>query len=138
VENGPWTAEEEQKLVDLVQQFGASWKHIATFFHSRTDINIKSRWQLRQRRMRKEAARKVVGKSESGRPMMRCDPLPVLPLQQGSVPPVPENAPAAPVVQGVNDGDLPDGALDQAAMSDLWASLMFGEYGGMESADSWF
>jgi hypothetical protein len=61
VRNGPWTPQEEQLLTELVRQHGSSWKRIATFFPSRTDINVKSRWQLMQRRMRKEALGRVSG-----------------------------------------------------------------------------
>lgn len=54
VVNGPWTAEEEDLLVKKYNEFGPSWKQIATFFPTRTDINIKSRWHLRERRLKKE------------------------------------------------------------------------------------
>lgn len=55
VVNGPWTAEEEELLVEKYKEFGPSWKQIATFFPTRTDINIKSRWNLRERRIKKES-----------------------------------------------------------------------------------
>jgi hypothetical protein len=53
--NGPWTAEEEQLLVRKYKQFGASWKRIATYFKGRTDINVKNRWLLMQRRTYRES-----------------------------------------------------------------------------------
>jgi hypothetical protein len=53
VGNGPWTPDEEQLLVDKVHEFGPMWTHIATFFPTRTDINLKSRWKLMQRRLSK-------------------------------------------------------------------------------------
>lgn len=55
VVNGPWTYEEEELLVKKYEELGPSWKLIATFFPSRTDINIKSRWNLRERRLKKES-----------------------------------------------------------------------------------
>ncbi|KAK8838853.1 hypothetical protein M9Y10_032895 [Tritrichomonas musculus] len=55
VVNGPWTLEEEELLVKKYEELGPSWKQIATFFPSRTDINIKSRWNLRERRLKKES-----------------------------------------------------------------------------------
>jgi hypothetical protein len=55
VQNGPWTAAEEQDLLFLQQQLGAKWKHIATFFTARTEINVKSRWNLIQRRILRAA-----------------------------------------------------------------------------------
>ena len=54
VVNGPWTDEEEELLVQKYNEFGPSWKLIATFFPTRTDINIKSRWHLRERRIKKK------------------------------------------------------------------------------------
>lgn len=54
VVNGPWTYEEEELLVKKYEELGPSWKQIATFFPTRTDINIKSRWHLRERRLKKE------------------------------------------------------------------------------------
>jgi hypothetical protein len=78
--NGPWTAEEEALLTDLVGQFGSSWKRIAISFPSRTDINVKSRWQLMQRRARKQARLPI--------------PQPFLvPLPQTHKAPEPENDP---------------------------------------------
>lgn len=54
VVNGPWTDEEDELLMNKYEKLGPSWKHIAKFFPTRTDINIKSRWNLKQRRIKKE------------------------------------------------------------------------------------
>jgi hypothetical protein len=54
VGNGPWTVEEDQFLLLKVQEWGFAWRNIAALFDSRTDINVKSRWHLIQRRIRKE------------------------------------------------------------------------------------
>lgn len=54
VVNGPWTAEEDELLVQKYNEIGPYWKKIAAFFPTRTDINIKSRWNLRERRIKKE------------------------------------------------------------------------------------
>ena len=51
VANKPWTPEEEEFLVKKYEEIGPCWKQIATFFPTRTDINIKSRWNLRERRI---------------------------------------------------------------------------------------
>ena len=53
VENGPWTDEEDRLLDEKFAIYGPKWKMIATFFPSRTDINIKSRWQVHLRRANK-------------------------------------------------------------------------------------
>ncbi|OHT05631.1 hypothetical protein TRFO_26508 [Tritrichomonas foetus] len=58
VVNGPWSDEEEELLVQKFQELGPSWKQIASFFPTRTDINIKSRWHLRERRIKKEELQK--------------------------------------------------------------------------------
>lgn len=52
--NGPWTQEEDDLLVLKYNELGPSWKQISTFFPTRTDINIKSRWNLRERHIKKE------------------------------------------------------------------------------------
>lgn len=50
VTNGPWTKEEDDLLFELFYKYGARWKTIASFFPSRTDINIKSRWHVHFRK----------------------------------------------------------------------------------------
>lgn len=52
--NGPWSVEEEQELINKYEMYGPSWKLISTFFPTRTDINIKSRWNLIKRRDQKQ------------------------------------------------------------------------------------
>jgi hypothetical protein len=54
INTSPWTAEEDQLLLSKVQELGAAWKYIATFFKVRTDINVKNRWHLIQWRVRRE------------------------------------------------------------------------------------
>lgn len=58
VVNGPWSNEEDDLLNKKYDEIGPSWKHIASFFPSRTDINIKSRWNLLQRKIKKEELKK--------------------------------------------------------------------------------
>jgi hypothetical protein len=64
VENGPWTADEEELLIKKHAELGTAWKYITRFFPTRTDINIKSRWQQIQRRQRKVPEVPVVVKVE--------------------------------------------------------------------------
>lgn len=52
--NCPWAAEKDELLVQKYEEIGPYWKQIATFFPNRTDINIKSRWNLRERHMKKQ------------------------------------------------------------------------------------
>jgi hypothetical protein len=51
--NGPWTDEEEALLCSKFGALGNSWKLIATFFPGRTEINVKSHWQVMQRRIKR-------------------------------------------------------------------------------------
>ena len=73
VVNGPWTEEEEELLVQKYEELGPSWKQIASFFPTRTDINIKSRWHLRERRIKKKDLQMkkemLKQQTKNGRPM---------------------------------------------------------------------
>ncbi|KAK8846226.1 hypothetical protein M9Y10_020232 [Tritrichomonas musculus] len=51
--NLPWTNEEDQKLTELINQFGAQWAKIARFFNARTDVNVKNRWSYLKRKEKK-------------------------------------------------------------------------------------
>jgi hypothetical protein len=121
VANGPWTAAEEQLLVDKYKEFGAVWRHIATFFPARTDINIKSRWQLMQRRARK------VGSCPALLPMLRTAGVSADPLPVPSAPPArPDRPPTPPNKDGAGDADL-------------WGSLLMNDDTGMGCMfDQWY
>jgi hypothetical protein len=45
VENRPWWHEEDEKLIELYQQFGSKWAKIAKFFYKRSDSNVKNRFR---------------------------------------------------------------------------------------------
>ena len=45
-----WTKEEEELLMSKVKEFGTKWKLLSSFFPGRTDINVKSRYLLLQRK----------------------------------------------------------------------------------------
>jgi hypothetical protein len=48
----PWTADEDDLIVRLVAEMGKQWSRMSHFFCSRTDIAIKNRFILIQRRQR--------------------------------------------------------------------------------------
>lgn len=48
---GPWTEEEDQKLIDSVNEYGPSWVYITQFFNGRTDVQIKNRWNVLSRKI---------------------------------------------------------------------------------------
>lgn len=50
VSNAPWSPYEDYILDQKYSEFGPKWKKIAEFIPNRTDINIKNRWLLKQRR----------------------------------------------------------------------------------------
>jgi myb proto-oncogene protein len=44
ISNKPWSIEEDQKLVQLIQQYGKKWKKISECFDGRNEVNVKNRW----------------------------------------------------------------------------------------------
>ncbi|OHT17131.1 Myb-like DNA-binding domain containing protein [Tritrichomonas foetus] len=42
--NDPWTVEDDEKLKAMYVEYGPKWALIATFFPSRSDVNIKNHW----------------------------------------------------------------------------------------------
>ncbi|OHT16941.1 Myb-like DNA-binding domain containing protein [Tritrichomonas foetus] len=52
-----WTEEEETNLVEKVQIFGKKWKYLKLFFDGRSEIELKNRYFLLERRFAKEKLR---------------------------------------------------------------------------------
>jgi hypothetical protein len=48
----PWTTDEDALLFDLLQTHGPKWGCLVTFFHNRTQNNIKNRWNTVTRKAR--------------------------------------------------------------------------------------
>ena len=48
-----WSQEEDEKLCDLVKKIGKSWRKISQQFDGRTEVNLKNRYRLLERRERK-------------------------------------------------------------------------------------
>ena len=56
VKNNEWTEQEDMLLVQKRKELGPKWKEISKFFDGRTDINIKSRFNVLKRKvMRRES-----------------------------------------------------------------------------------
>ena len=45
ITNGPWSHEEDNLLIQLVNNYGPKWKKISVFFKGRSECNIKNRWR---------------------------------------------------------------------------------------------
>jgi hypothetical protein len=150
VKNGPWTGEEEKLLLEKYEVFGATWKRIAAFFPTRTDINVKSRWHLIQRRTQKQA-RKKFWISSDALPfyVQRPNPPPVEPAVSNLPPLFPVGDPTGPnveplmlapnsIAQPAEHGKV-DGWMEPGAANDLWDSMMMNTENGAEfSFDGWF
>ena len=55
INKGPWTKAEDDLLIEKQLQLGSKWVTIARFFNRRTDAQVKNRWQLLDRKMKKQA-----------------------------------------------------------------------------------
>lgn len=53
VHNAPWTESEDSSLLELESKLGTQWAKIAGHFEHRTDTNVKNRWILLQRKMKR-------------------------------------------------------------------------------------
>jgi hypothetical protein len=76
----PWTAAEDDQLVELHAQYGNQWTRISTFFEGRTDNCVKNRWNstLQKRLIRMQLGQPLVQKR--GRKPKSAFPRPSIPL----------------------------------------------------------
>jgi hypothetical protein len=51
--NGDWTAQEDELLSEKYLQLGAKWNKISRFFQGRSDLALRNRWQVLERRTTK-------------------------------------------------------------------------------------
>ena len=61
----PWTEEEDRLLEEKHAKMGPRWVHMVRYFPNRTDVMIKNRYMMLQRRSRKEAKNVMTATSES-------------------------------------------------------------------------
>lgn len=59
VENGPWTQDEDNKLIELVAEYGTQWALISKCFKQRTGTNVKNRFILLQRKCSKSSTKLI-------------------------------------------------------------------------------
>jgi hypothetical protein len=92
VNQRPWTRDEDLLLLAKVQEHGFLWKLIPTFFNSRTDINVKSRWNLIQRHLQRAngALNQTMLPWRFPHPSSRTEAIPKTPLQSETALFIPE------------------------------------------------
>jgi hypothetical protein len=49
-----WTPEEDELLIEKYSTYGSKWNKISPFFANRSDISLRNRWQLLQRKDARE------------------------------------------------------------------------------------
>jgi hypothetical protein len=54
IANGPWTDAEDARLREEVERLGCAWRRIARAFATRSEVNVRNRWQAMQRKKLKE------------------------------------------------------------------------------------
>ena len=108
-----WTQEEDYLLIQKRQELGPKWKDIAAFFHGRTDINIKSRFNvLKRRAIRIHAIVNIMQNSFETRPKKyrkKKNIAPVQPIIDDNVNELQTNATQFPI----DDFDFPFDDYDQ-------------------------
>ena len=50
VNKNEWTEEEEELLLEKLSEFGKRWREISKYFNGRTDVQLKSRFRMLERR----------------------------------------------------------------------------------------
>ena len=73
INNTPFTHEEDNKLEELYAEYGAKWVQIAKYFPSRTDINIRSRWLVLQRRKKKTESKQPSDEASTSPTFLNSD-----------------------------------------------------------------
>eukprot|EP00948_MAST-09A_sp_MAST-9A-sp1_P000635 g635.t1 len=53
LKRGPWTNEEDEKLIAYVEKYGRRWAYLSTLIEGRSENNIKNRYYLAQRKLKK-------------------------------------------------------------------------------------
>jgi 3-oxoacyl-ACP reductase-like protein len=69
-----WTEEEDNLLREKVSRLGPKWTRIAAFFPGRTDTSIRNRWELLQRRDKKQQPAQPPPQTQRQPPQTDDDP----------------------------------------------------------------
>ena len=67
IEKGKWTEEEDELLLEKAKEFNNGWKKMLNFFNGRTDMQLKNRYHLLQRKKTgyKKRGRKKINRKEN-------------------------------------------------------------------------
>ena len=90
INNDPYTEEEDRLLMQKYNEFGPKWVKISKFFQNRTDISVKCRWAVLNRREMKMKERKgysTYNRSRKGKQIQQQKQK-IQPIQQKSPQPI--------------------------------------------------
>lgn len=73
IQNGPWTPEEEQLLIEKVKELGQRWSNIALYFEPRSDVNVKNHWSAMVNRQLREKNQGKSGGKQLSEPINLSD-----------------------------------------------------------------
>ncbi|OHT11668.1 hypothetical protein TRFO_03890 [Tritrichomonas foetus] len=62
ISRDPWTQEEDDLIMKLVDKFGKRWSYISRSFNKRTDVSIKNRYILLNRRKNSKMRKEMISK----------------------------------------------------------------------------
>jgi hypothetical protein len=126
VTNGPWTVEEEQLLLRKHVEFGPRWRRISLFFVGRTEINVKSRFLLIQRRLQKARCQPLLGCTNG-------------PLRFDTGPPLKRPVVIRPPVEPVHSTEPLQRPTEEEDTGDLWDPLSMNTEPGIDCvSEPWF
>lgn len=84
-QNLPWTEEEDKTLLNLHSDLGSQWANIAKHFTKRTDVNVKNRWVLLQRKRHRATTKQIKPKRMSEEQYISAVSPPAVPQKQQDV-----------------------------------------------------
>lgn len=75
IQKDPWTEEEDQLIIQKVNKWGQKWTEIAKLMPGRTNVNIKNRYHLLMRKMKKNSNSQTESSTTSDTPSFQYQEL---------------------------------------------------------------